>query len=122
MTTKVFTIQDFLDAIEANHIPHKRGAWFARVNGDANSRIGAACVLGQAAINLGVSSTSLQTALNKVVRGAAGDLIYENDSLKYPYPLLVKRAKEKFKGYEDVKIELVTQFYHSEISHESLLK
>lgn len=112
MGKKTVTVKEFLEAIEANNTPHKRGGWF---DNNPNGKVGSACILGQACINLGVENSSLTSALNKVKHGSANKIINLNDHTQRPYSELVKAAKNEFKGLENHKLELETSFYHSEI-------
>lgn len=73
-------------------------------------------ILGQGAVNLGVTSSSLQNELNKVKENSASKIIRLNDSTKLPYQDLVKEARKILKGYEDRTMMLETKFYHSVIS------
>lgn len=111
MATKNITVQDFLDALEANHVPHITGTWFSYKN---QSVIGAACAMGQACINLGARQHSLSEALDKVVPGASSKIISKNDR-HVPYHEIVKLAKEQFKGKEHRIISVETEFYHSQL-------
>lgn len=118
MSKKEFKVQDFIDAIEANHIPHKRGGWF---DNDSHSKIGAACILGIACINMGVTSNSLTKALNKIESGSSTRMISANDSSPRTYPQLVAMAKEIFEGKENEPLVMDTQFYFSTIKEKSLV-
>lgn len=114
MGKKKVTVAEFLDALEADNIKLKRGGWFdsAGVTGSHDiQKVGAACILGVACVNLGVTDSSLGSALDKVVSGSASKIIRLNDTTTTVYPEMVKSARKLFKGKEQEVLELTTTTY-----------
>lgn len=119
MGNKVITVADILEAMEANNIPHQRGAWFKNKAGnsvnEAEDKIGSACILGQTAINLGVSTNDLQRAIDQAIPGFSATIISWNDHQHLSYSQMVTLTKARLKGMEDVSYIAKTQFYISEL-------
>lgn len=110
MSKRLITIEEVLDAMEANNIPLKRGGWF---DGNRETKIGAACILGQTAINLGITESSLTQLLDLAVKHSYNTIIRWNDSDRLEYEVMVRRARELLKGKESVSYEADTVFYIS---------
>ncbi len=105
---KRITGRDIIEAIRQNGYEHIRGEWFW--NRDKRGRfspITKACVMGQAAINLGVSTQALESAFYKPVT----QMISLNDRTNLSYEELVVRAEEVFKPYLDTPADVLVKKY-----------
>lgn len=115
------TGKDILDAIEKNGFRHTRGEWFGDTDGYEaieGAPISKACVMGQAALNLGVNWEELMNATNEEFGGFAADMINLNDNRdingRYrPYRSLKVLARQKLAPYLEKEIELETVNYNA---------
>lgn len=110
---KTVSVQDIIDAMNKNGYKWHQGSWFG-----GDSEITGACIMQQAALNLGVVGYSLRDALNSRSRRGIGDRIisfndYEatsyEDALQYAIELLKPLVKEvlyvRVHDYEDLNLE-----------------
>lgn len=109
-TTKIVTGAEILAALEKNGFLHERG-WYDITFIDKVETITSACVMGQAAINLGVSMSDIEHVLDTEADGLAGTMIHYNDSQTESgnyrsYSDLKKIARRRFKPYLTQKFEM----------------
>lgn len=109
---RIISVQDVLDAIEQDNVPLHRGGWFS---GSPDSLVGEACILGQAAVNLGVTTASIQNVLDKAKTGTSARIISMNDTDYANYAYMVSKARELMKGLENITFEAETRFYMSKL-------
>jgi hypothetical protein len=122
MAFKKFKIADVITAMEENGYIHAHGDWFIP---NSEGVITRACIMGQAALNLGVVGSghfSLERALNLVPRKSnkdepaylASKIIDTNDHRTKPkYSAVLKKVKEILEPYKDVEIEAEVHEYNA---------
>lgn len=90
MAERTFTTKDLIDAMERNGYRKANGAFVQFKEG--THEIWAACAVGQALLNLGVSPTSVNDVATVYLHGMWG--IYDlNDNQKWPIKRIAKEAK-----------------------------
>ena len=99
------TFEDFLKALEENGFQHIRNSYYQM---DPDGKVYAGCAIGQAAVNLGVSPTSLHYALDeldnlsdKIVEYNDGSYIVEGEVRYHSYKQVVAYAKRFRAKYGD---------------------
>jgi len=118
METKKVTVAEVLEAIEKNGYKHIRGQWWGTEWNDGPAVITSACVMGQAALNLGVSNSDLESKLNAAADGLASTMInYNDDELPSgrhrKYSELKEIARNKFRPHLHKMIEVETAEYNA---------
>ncbi len=115
--SKLITGRDIIEAIKKNGFNHSRGRWFGksdkRINGQyvrGSTVITSACVMGQAAINLGVDYTSLSKG---EFNEPTSKMITLNDHRRLSYPELVAEAEKLFAPYLDTTISAKEKIYNA---------
>lgn len=123
---KEFTLGEFIDAVERDGLKQAIGTYFANDKGplsnNPRSAIGAACAVGQGAINLGVSPDDWEYPDENHDRNYYGwdatkvqdvrAYIYDlNDSEKMPIPEIAQRVRETYPNHLDIKIKAPVKNY-----------
>jgi hypothetical protein len=113
---KKVRISQVVKAIEENGYEHNKTGWFDQPVVDNLFPIRAACVFGQGALNLGVSSDKLAMELNVTVPRLYSDVSRMNDSGNYTYKQLVKAIRERVTRANawNKTITVPEEHYHSE--------
>lgn len=89
-------VSTVIKAIEKNGYVHYRGGWFQERYGPGfNRHIVGACILGQGALNLGITSGSMREAMKTIEDRFDDEVITMNDIKKMPYERMVEIIKEK---------------------------
>lgn len=103
MATRTVKVSEILEAIEKNGYKHVRGQWFHSDMTNEGIITKGACIMGQAAINLGISP-DFYRELDAVTGGLGSKMIDYNDSPlesgRYrKYSELKEIARNKFRPY-----------------------
>jgi hypothetical protein len=124
------TVDQIIEAVEQNGFIHCRNGWFKKeYNADYGERpINEACIMGQVAINLGVTSDSLESGLNKLgtvsnkwLKHFSGDDGYEfgiaeaaiqyNDGSKLSYNAIAKKLRDWLEPYRGKTLKMQRYYY-----------
>jgi hypothetical protein len=93
---KIVTLDDIIDAIEQNgYVQGYKDFFTYNYELKDEKRVGSACALGQAALNLDVDEFHLMNQLNTVFDGLGYDIANKNDMLKWDLPHIAKWLRRK---------------------------
>jgi len=109
---KEVTVSDILDAIERNGLPKAKGEYFHR---DTSEKIVGACALGQAAFNLDISPSDLDSKLTYIKEDDVDEYRYNlssyivdlNDNGNYSFEEIARRVRQKFSNSLNEAIEVI---------------
>jgi len=102
--TRTLSLGEFFDALEANGLPQIYGTYWSYNNGGnryiGEFEIGAACALGQAALNLNTSYSNLEEALgefkNSKGKSLTDSIIDRNDQSRWGVKQIAKYYRTKY--------------------------
>ena len=103
------TTEQIIKAMEDNGYTHTRGSWFA-THYDSRGKpvIVGACIMGQAALNLGIEEVDVLTILNNAIafdetrltaRGLGNIIMSMNDQIKAPYSKMLNKVKSNMEPF-----------------------
>jgi hypothetical protein len=112
------TVGMFIDAIERDGLPKTTGTLFRTRKGGrsiyhpdlskySTTKIGAACAVGQACINLGITDpkTNYLSDINSKVADILNFIIDTNDDTALSLKVIAQRARRKYANYLDLVID-----------------
>lgn len=122
---KRITVGEVIAAMEKNGFRHARGSWVRPIHPKdwrKKSTIGAACIIGQAAINLGVGATQLQSALDNIaIFGDSNDISRlgstiadRNDAPGISYQRVLAFAKSLLSPHSERTISVIEHNWEAE--------
>lgn len=116
--TRTITLGMFIDAIERDGLPKTTGCLFREKKGGRalyieelrnfqTYKIGAACAVGQACINLGITEpkTSYMSNVDANISEAINYIIDMNDGTKNSLKMIALRARNRFAAHLDTVID-----------------
>ncbi len=126
MTTKskTFTIREFLDNMEKNGFPKAAGSYvrideltiWRALKDEEYGSISGACAFGQAALNLHVPASVLDSTVSALSHSLAENIIKLNDKTETSVPEIARIMKERYSYLLDENITVAWYSWEAEDS------